>query len=100
MLKKSVIAAVLVAAAATQFSLVALGNERNGSTVLVFRWGETNQLRPVLDSADGRCKREEPTIGESALFWCNGAVATGVVNSGKVIARMPFSKAIHSMTTP
>jgi len=79
--------ALSAAAAATQVSILRLGTESYGSTVLVLRTGDLASLK-FIDTAEAACERQ----GDSAqlfgsTFLCEGDLALKILEEGRALLR-------------
>lgn len=77
------LAALALGAAATQLSVLRLGTENVGSTVLVWRTGDLDGLR-MVDSSRDACRR----AGEvGSTFLCEGALAAKILHEDLALLR-------------
>jgi hypothetical protein len=76
------LAAIALGVAATQLSVLRLGTEHYGSTVLVRRTGDLADLR-MVDSAYDACTRRRA----SPVFLCAGSLAAKILHEDLALAR-------------
>ena len=79
------IAALGLAIAASQLSVLRLGAGGSGATVLLWRTGDLSDLQ-LFDSAQAACKRKSATLFGSTLL-CEGALALRIRGDERVLLR-------------
>lgn len=85
---------VICAAAYTQLSVFViqpLGMLEDGKTIIMLRQPNMN----FIDSADGMCDRK---IGGVSLM-CRGFAIAAVGKEAKILARLPYSSTLYSIST-
>jgi len=86
--------ALLFAVAYTQLTLFVvqpIGAVPNGRTIVLRRTGNLK----FIDSADAVCERETGNV----TLLCRGAILGSVAESDGILARLPYSEALYSMST-
>jgi hypothetical protein len=86
--------ALLVVVAYTQLTIFVfqpIGAIPEGRTIIMLR---TGKLR-FIDSADAVCERE---MGGVSLL-CRGTIMGSVAGSDRILARLPYSEALYSLST-
>lgn len=89
-----VVLALLVIVAYTQLTIFVvqpIGAVPEGRTIIVWR---TDKLK-FIDSADAVCERE---MGGVSLL-CRGAIMGSVAGSDRILARLPYSETLYSIST-
>lgn len=83
----AICAGAVCAAAATQVSVLRLGTESYGSTVLVLRTDELKDLR-LFDSAKAACERKGAVARVlGSTFMCEGALAMKIMSEKRALLR-------------
>lgn len=75
----------------TIFVVQPIGAVPEGRTVIMRRTGNLQ----FIDSADAVCERETGSVN----LLCRAAILGSVANSDKILARLPYSEALYSMST-
>lgn len=88
----------LAGIAFTQLSLCVLGDEYHGSTVLVIRRGDLENLN-FIDSSKAACKRmgtsrSDGALGFSSAFFCESRFAITIANEELALIRFMYSPSI------
>lgn len=89
-----VLAAVAVVAAYTQltfFVIPPIGAIPEGKTVLIARLNKTE----FIDSPDAMCERMQGGVS----LLCRGMIMGAVVEKSTIIARLPYSSWLYSVST-
>lgn len=86
--------ALLVIVAYTQLTIFVvqpIGAAPEGRTVILRRTGNLQ----FIDSADAVCEREAGGV----TLLCRAAIMGSVASGGRIIARLPYSEALYSIST-
>lgn len=86
--------ALLMTVAYTQLTLFVvqpIGAVPEGRTIVMRRTGNFK----FIDSADAVCERETGSV----TLLCRGAILGAIADSDGVLARLPYSEALYSMST-
>ncbi len=86
--------ALLMVVAYTQLTIFVvqpIGAVPEGRTIIMRRTGNLQ----FIDSADAVCERETGSV----TLLCRGAIMGSVADSDKVLARLPYSEALYSIST-
>src|SRR5690606_36546621 len=75
----------------TFFVIQPIGAIPEGKTLLMLRMNKTK----FIDSADAMCEREMDGVS----LLCRGLMMAAVVKNGKIIARLPYSEFLYSIST-
>ncbi|WP_409282711.1 hypothetical protein [Pseudomonas putida] len=75
----------------TIFSVPPIGAVPEGRTVIMLRLNKTN----FIDSADAMCVRIQGYVN----LLCRGMTMGAVVNATTIIARLPYSETIYTIST-
>lgn len=96
-MKKTIIAAVLIASAIaiytqlTLFIVPPIGAVPEGRTVIILRLNKTN----FIDSPDAMCERMQGGVS----LLCRGMTMAAVVEKSKILARLPYSDWLYLLST-
>lgn len=86
--------ALLFALAYTQLTLFVvqpIGAVPEGRTIVMRRTGNLQ----FIDSADAICERETGSV----TLLCRGTILGSVADSDRILARLPYSETLYSMST-
>jgi hypothetical protein len=75
----------------TIFVIQPIGAVPEGRTVIMKRTGKLQ----FIDSADAVCEREAGGV----TLLCRAAILGSIGNSDKILARLPYSEALYSIST-
>lgn len=75
----------------TFFVIQPIGALPEGKTLLILRMNRTN----FIDSADGICDREMDGVS----LLCRSMTIAAVIEKGTILARLPYSKFLYSIST-
>ncbi|HCH1192660.1 TPA: hypothetical protein NKP78_003164 [Vibrio parahaemolyticus] len=75
----------------TFFVIQPIGALPEGKTLLILRMNKTN----FIDSADGICDREMDGVS----LLCRSMTIAAVIEKGTILARLPYSKFLYSIST-
>jgi hypothetical protein len=75
----------------TIFVVQPIGAVPEGRTVIMKRAGDLQ----FIDSADAVCEREAGSV----TLLCRAAILASVADSDKILARLPYSEALYSIST-
>lgn len=87
----AIIIAICVYTQITIFVVPPIGAVPEGRTVIMLRSSKTN----FIDSADAMCER----IQAGVSLLCRGLTMAAVVNNTKILARLPYSRALYLVST-
>ena len=82
---------VVVYTQVTFFVVQPIGAVPEGRTLMLRRMGKLE----FIDSADAVCERETGSVN----LLCRGAILGAVARDGKVLARLPYSETLYSLST-
>jgi hypothetical protein len=75
----------------TLFVVQPIGAVPEGRTIVMRRTGNLK----FIDSADAVCERETGSV----TLLCRGAILGSVADSDRILAKLPYSEALYSMST-